>query len=156
MRINPHLSSLIFGAMMMISGNTGAVSEIKSNFLFGEDGWATSSGIEGLHAPMMLKGVDVGSTDWFFSAPPRFLGDLSKYYGGKLSYRLGFFEYNGDFEGNFDTYIESSKHGMTLVMSGSIVPRSFLNSCSHSANEVRRASEAGRDRRGRRCIVRQD
>jgi hypothetical protein len=120
------VSFLLF-EIVLISNGQAEVSEVKSDFRFGEDGWTIIGGIEGMHAPMLLKGVDEGSKEWFFSAPADYLGDRSNLYGGTLSYRLGFFEYEGNFEGTFDTYLESAKHGMTLVMSGSIAPRSFLN-----------------------------
>ena len=120
------LTFLLF-EIAIISNGQASVSEVKSNFRFGEDGWTIIGGIEGMHAPMMLKGVDKGSDEWFFSAPADYLGDRAQFYGGTLTYRLGFFSYEGKFEGKFDTYLVSAKHGMTLVMSGSIAPRSFLN-----------------------------
>ena len=121
--------------LLALPALTGA-DRIYTDFFNHEDGWTVTNSIEGLHAPMMLKAEDSGPLEWFFSAPPKFLGDQSLMYGGSLSYRLGFFSYGGSFQSAPDTYLVSSNRGMTLVMRGSITPLSFLNQPSLTLTET--------------------
>ena len=67
----------------------------ESDFLWDVDGWTTSGAAEGFqHGQRMIKASDKGAETWHFVAPAKFLGAKRAAYGGKLSFRHGFFEYN--------------------------------------------------------------
>lgn len=65
----------------------------SSSFTTGLDGWTTSIGTESF-APLdgnpdgSLRGVEGSSGIWYFVAPADYLGDMSDYYGGSLSFDL--------------------------------------------------------------------
>jgi hypothetical protein len=42
----------------------------------------------------MIKAGDNGSDEWYFVAPHKFTGSKREAYGGSLSFRHGFFEFN--------------------------------------------------------------
>jgi len=67
----------------------------ESDFLWDVDGWTTRGSAENFqHGQKMIKASDSGPDTWFFVAPGKFLGAKRAAYGGKLSFRHGFFEYN--------------------------------------------------------------
>ena len=67
----------------------------ESDFLWDVDGWTTRGAAENFqHGQRMIKAADAGPATWFFVAPSKFLGAKRAAYGGKLSFRHGFFEYN--------------------------------------------------------------
>jgi len=74
----------------------------SSRFIESSEGWLKvgkdSGSVKLSHAPLMLSGKDDGPNSWWFSAPQRFAGDKSAFYGGSLEYRVGFWRYNGDFQ----------------------------------------------------------
>jgi hypothetical protein len=67
----------------------------ESDFLWDVDGWTTRGAAENFqHGQKMIKAADTGPDMWYFVAPGKFLGAKRAAYGGKLSFRHGFFEYN--------------------------------------------------------------
>ena len=67
----------------------------ESDFLWDVDGWTTRGDAENFqHGQRMIKAADAGPAMWYFVAPSKFLGAKRAAYGGKLSFRHGFFEYN--------------------------------------------------------------
>ena len=67
----------------------------ESDFLWDVDGWTTRGEAENFqHGQRMIKAADAGPAAWYFVAPSKFLGAKRAAYGGKLSFRHGFFEYN--------------------------------------------------------------
>ncbi len=67
----------------------------ESDFLWDVDGWTTRGAAENFqHGQKMIKAADKGPDMWYFVAPGKFLGAKRAAYGGKLSFRHGFFEYN--------------------------------------------------------------
>ena len=67
----------------------------ESDFLWDVDGWTTRGDAENFqHGQRMIKASDTGPAIWYFVAPSKFLGAKRAAYGGKLSFRHGFFEYN--------------------------------------------------------------
>jgi len=66
---------------------------IRSTFDTGLEGWTTNVGTEVFaptdgNPPGSLRGIEGGTGVWYFVAPGKFLGDLSDYYGGRLTYDL--------------------------------------------------------------------
>lgn len=67
----------------------------ESDFLWDVDGWTIRGAAENFqHGQKMIKAADKGPDTWYFVAPGKFLGAKRAAYGGKLSFRHGFFEYN--------------------------------------------------------------
>lgn len=65
----------------------------STSFNNGLNGWTTTNGTEIFDAidgdpPGSLRGTEGGSGLWYFSASPKYLGDMSGYYGGELSFDL--------------------------------------------------------------------
>ena len=73
----------------------GEVILAESDFMWDVDGWTTRGAAENFqHGQKMIKASDTGPATWYFVAPSKFLGAKRAAYGGKLSFRHGFFEYN--------------------------------------------------------------
>jgi hypothetical protein len=73
----------------------GEVILAESDFMWDVDGWTTRGAAENFqHGQKMIKASDKGPDTWYFVAPSKFLGAKRAAYGGKLSFRHGFFEYN--------------------------------------------------------------
>ncbi len=74
---------------------------------------------------MLVQGRDTGDDSWAFSAPPKFLGDQRDKYGGVLSMRVGFWEYQGTLvnssaaPASFDVLLQSQSARMSLGRKGS-------------------------------------
>jgi len=91
----------------------------ESDFLWDVDGWTTRGAAENFqHGQKMIKASDAGPVNWFFVAPGKFLGAKRAAYGGKLSFRHGFFEYNSEGaefqDKEFDVLLHSDAHGLVL------------------------------------------
>jgi hypothetical protein len=77
-----------------------------------------------LHAPMLVQGRDTGNDTWAFAAPRKFLGDQRDKYGGVLSMRVGFWEYQGTMvnssaaRDSFDVLLQSQSARMSLGRDG--------------------------------------
>lgn len=90
---------LVFFALAFASRAAAQASEAtvlaESDFLWDVDGWTTRGPAENFqHGQKMIKASDKGPDVWHFVAPEKFLGAKRAAYGGKLSFRHGFFEYN--------------------------------------------------------------
>jgi len=98
----------------------------KSEFHDGIDGWELLGDARALRAEGgTLSAQDDGSVLWFFSAPPKFLGDVSDSFGATLTYALGHF--HSDSAGKEPAQVEdvvliSDAFNMTLIRSGLIAP----------------------------------
>ena len=67
----------------------------ESDFLWDVDGWTLHGNDAGLHhGSKMIKAADNDTSIWYYVAPAKFLGSKRAAYGGKLSFRHGFYEYN--------------------------------------------------------------
>lgn len=118
---------------------------ITSDFLYSADGWnkagKDAGRVEMLHAPMLVQGRDDGDYSWWFAAPPKFLGDQGMMYGGKISLRVGFWEYNGSFmnssatQNTYDVVLTSESAGISLGRAGLLVPHAFINSIEVNLHE---------------------
>ncbi|KAJ1486561.1 hypothetical protein T484DRAFT_1789162 [Baffinella frigidus] len=95
------LGALIFAAAGDAAGvdeDQGGQREVlaASDFVWDLDGW----GVVGeeckplSHGPKMARGGDLGNATWYFSAPAKFLGAKKEAYGGFLTFRHGYFEYD--------------------------------------------------------------
>lgn len=105
MRIGQSGTWLVFAATLGALGclesaggeSAGEGSRVlaESDFLWDVDGWTLHGNDAGLqHGSKMIKGADNDTSIWYFVAPSKFLGAQRAAYGGKLSFRHGFFEYN--------------------------------------------------------------
>jgi hypothetical protein len=67
-----------------------------SDFAWDTDGWETEGrGVRDFeYMSKMIKAGDNGADTWYFVAPNKFAGSKRDAYGGYLSFRHGFFEYN--------------------------------------------------------------
>jgi Ca2+-binding RTX toxin-like protein len=88
-----------------------------STFDFGTEGWTTSNGTETFDATTgnsggSVRGTEGGSGVWTFIAPPSFLGDQGRYYGGTLSFDL---RQDSDASQYFDNDVTLRGTGLTLV-----------------------------------------
>eukprot|EP00292_Cryptomonas_paramecium_P016079 CAMPEP_0113665724 /NCGR_PEP_ID=MMETSP0038_2-20120614/2463_1 /TAXON_ID=2898 /ORGANISM="Cryptomonas paramecium" /LENGTH=205 /DNA_ID=CAMNT_0000581107 /DNA_START=125 /DNA_END=738 /DNA_ORIENTATION=- /assembly_acc=CAM_ASM_000170 len=72
------------------------ITVYKSTFSSGSKGWFVSgSGVKGpvlVHKSLCAN--DLGSSVWYWNAPPEFVDFLRSSYGGQLIVRRGFFEIN--------------------------------------------------------------
>ena len=68
----------------------------ESDFAWDMDGWSVEGdGVRDVaHMSKMIKAGDNGADAWFFVAPHKFTGSKREAYGGHLSFRHGFFEFN--------------------------------------------------------------
>ena len=102
MRAAPSALLLCAAALLALASTPQAFAEdaeetvlAVSDFLWDLDGWTTSGTCENFqHGQKMIKASDTGPATWYFVAPSKFLDAKRAAYGGKLSFRHGFFEYN--------------------------------------------------------------
>ena len=68
----------------------------ESDFSWDMDGWEVhgEGARDEAHMSKMIKAGDNGSDEWYFVAPHKFTGSKREAYGGSLSFRHGFFEFN--------------------------------------------------------------
>ena len=105
------------------------VTLAKSDFVDGDEGWEVIGEAAELRAESSaISALDDGSHLWFFSAPPKFLGDVRDSFGCRLTYALG--HYHSDSAGRQPTMVEdlvliSDLHNMTLLRSGVIKPWTY-------------------------------
>jgi Ca2+-binding RTX toxin-like protein len=88
-------------------------------FKTGLNGWTVTNGTETFDASDgtpagSLRGVEGGSGVWYFSASPQYLGDMSAYYGGELSFNLRQDVDTNQFIDEPDVILTGG--GLTLVM----------------------------------------
>lgn len=86
-------------------------------FKNGLKGWTTTNGTEIFDdvngdPAGSLRGVESGSDVWYFSASDKYLGDMSAYYGGALSFDL---KQDGDASQFNDDDIILTGNGLTIV-----------------------------------------
>lgn len=85
---------LVFGSVAAEEGGGSRVLA-ESDFLWDVDGWTLHGNDAGLHhGSKMIKAADNDTSIWYYVAPAKFLGSKRAAYGGKLSFRHGFYEYN--------------------------------------------------------------
>ena len=107
------------------------VTLAHSDFADGDDGWEVIGEARDLRAESAaISALDEGSHLWFFSAPPKYLGDVRESFGCRLSYSLG--HYHSDSAGRQPTMVEdvvliSDLHNMTLLRSGVIKPWTYTS-----------------------------
>eukprot|EP00960_Hanusia_phi_P031289 749204-Hanusia_phi.AAC.2 len=99
---------------------------VESDFLWDVDGWTVKGDCDPIqHGQRMAKAADNGPGTWYFVAPKKFLGAKRAAYGGKLTFRHGFFEYNSEGRdlqsGPFDVVLISEANGL-VVGKKNIVP----------------------------------
>jgi hypothetical protein len=124
------------GAWTQDLGGKGDWFEVEvtlatSDFVDGDDGWEVIGEAADLRAESnAISALDEGSHLWFFSAPPKFLGDVRDSFGCRVSYSLG--HYHSDSAGRQPTMVEdvvliSDLHNMTLLRSGVIKPWTYAS-----------------------------
>ncbi len=78
----------------------------ESDFLWDDDNWTVSGNASNFqHGTRMIKAADDGPDTWYFVAPGKFTGAKRAAYGGKITFKHGFFEYN-----RFETRIACELH----------------------------------------------
>lgn len=89
-----------------------------SDFSTGLEGWTVTNGTEIYDALVgnpdgSLRGVEGGSGVWYFDAPASFLGDMSAFYGGSLTFDL---RQDGDSSQFDDEDVILTGGGLTLAL----------------------------------------
>eukprot|EP00960_Hanusia_phi_P059743 764275-Hanusia_phi.AAC.1 len=98
----------------------------SSEFIGGEDGWMVLG--EDVHLKVegeYLTGSDEGQSVWFFSAPPKFLGDMRGAFHGSIKFSVGHFHANSGGKDPMkmeDVVLVSDLHNLTLIRAGIFVP----------------------------------
>lgn len=131
-------------SLIIVSSGSAAEEEddgkvvAESQFYFDMEGWSTKGKCEDLaHEAKMVRGSDKGKGMWFYAAPSKFLGNKGVLHGGKLQYKLGFFEYNSegeDFVQDYDVVMISSVHSLKLGVKGLIEAWKFSNEVTVNFN----------------------
>jgi hypothetical protein len=90
-------AAILTAACICVAGVHAADSCLaESDFSWDLDGWEVEGeGARDLaHMSKMITAGDDGASTWYFVAPHKFTGSKRDAYGGHLSFRHGFFEFN--------------------------------------------------------------
>jgi hypothetical protein len=67
----------------------------ESDFLWDDDKWTVSGNASKFqHGTRMIKAADDGPDTWYFVAPGKLTGAKRAAYGGRITFKHGYFEYN--------------------------------------------------------------
>ena len=90
------------------------------------------------HRPWALNQCPEPQTNsWEFVAPAKFLGNRRAAYGGQLTFRHGFFEYDAageDMVGGFDVTLASEAYDLEIGMTHVVPAWSFKYECPSSSS----------------------